>query len=84
MQDPRVALKMVELQLKREELEIKAIETITKAILNVAKAEGEEAGQQLQAYEAVVSMIEINTKARKKTLKWQCSSSKDHYHNKRG
>lgn len=65
MQDPKVALKMVELQLKREQAEVDTIKTLTEAILNIAKAEGMEAGQQMQIYQAMLEQIRMKYEGRK-------------------
>ena len=58
MQDPQVVLKLKELALKEKDLRIKSVEAMSKAILNIAKAEGVEAGQQIQLYTSYVQAIE--------------------------
>lgn len=50
-------LKERELALKEREFEVKALESVSKAILNFANAEGAEAGQQLQSYQAIANAI---------------------------
>lgn len=71
MNDPKVALEMVKLQLKREELEVKAFEAATQGMLNIAKAEGVEAGQQFQIYQAMLEQIRMKYASRKEAAQMQ-------------
>ena len=68
MNDPKVALEMVKLQLKERELALKEVEVMSRAALNIAKAEGVEKGQQLDLYMKHLDFIKTRAEQQTKAL----------------